>query len=69
MPRAVHGDEWSTRGFGGVSPQSYEAFSLEEAPTFGRGSSLKTYMKLGIVQTARPLNSDLAQRARISTSD
>jgi hypothetical protein len=21
----------------GVSPQSYEAFSLEEAPTFGRG--------------------------------
>ena len=26
--------------FGGVSPQAVKAFSLEEAPTFGRGSSL-----------------------------
>jgi phage shock protein PspC (stress-responsive transcriptional regulator) len=26
--------------FGGVSPQAFKAFSLEEAPTFGRGSSL-----------------------------
>ncbi len=28
------------RGFGGMCPQSNLAFSLEEAPTFGRGSSL-----------------------------
>jgi hypothetical protein len=26
--------------FGGMSPQAYLAFSLEEAPTCGRGSSL-----------------------------
>jgi hypothetical protein len=40
MPRAVHGDEWTIQGFGGVNSRSREAFSLEEAPTFGRGSSL-----------------------------
>ena len=40
-PRAVHGDEWPIQGFGSVSPRSYGAFSLEEAPTFGRGSSLR----------------------------
>jgi hypothetical protein len=28
------------RGFGGMCPQFNLAFSLEEAPTFGRGSSL-----------------------------
>ena len=28
-------------GFGGVSPQAFKAFSLEEAPTFGRSSSLR----------------------------
>ena len=27
-------------GFAGVSAQAFKAFSLEEAPTFGRGSSL-----------------------------
>jgi hypothetical protein len=40
MPRAVHGDEWPIQGFGAASPQSDEAFSLEEAPPGGRGSSL-----------------------------
>jgi hypothetical protein len=30
----------ATIGFGGVSHQADEAFSFEEAPTFGRGSSL-----------------------------
>jgi hypothetical protein len=39
MPRALHGDEWSTLVWG-VNPQAFKAFSLEEAPTFGRGSSL-----------------------------
>ena len=29
------------RGFGGMCPQFNLAFSLEEAPTFDRGSSLK----------------------------
>jgi hypothetical protein len=29
--------------FGGVSPQAFKVFSLEEAPTFGRGFSLKAY--------------------------
>jgi hypothetical protein len=28
--------------FGGASPQAFKAFSLEEAPTFGRGSSLRS---------------------------
>ena len=46
MPRAVHGDEWPMlvwgrhpKGFLGLSPQANSAFSLEEAPTCGRGSS------------------------------
>ncbi len=30
------------RGYGGMCPQFNLAFSLEEAPTFGRGSSLNT---------------------------
>ena len=42
MPRAAHGDEWPQRGFGGMCPQFNLAFSLEEAPTFGRGSLLDT---------------------------
>jgi len=42
MPRAVHGDEWPC-WFGGVSPQAYSAFSSEEAPTCGRGSSLSLF--------------------------
>jgi hypothetical protein len=36
---AVHGDEWP-QGVWGMCPQFNLAFSLEEAPTFGRGSSL-----------------------------
>jgi hypothetical protein len=54
MPRAVHGDEWPTRHkhggqvrFGGVGPQANAAFSLEEAPTFGRGSSLNSKINRG----------------------
>ena len=35
----MHGDEWPIREFGGVSPKFCEAFSLEEAPTVGQGSS------------------------------
>jgi hypothetical protein len=31
----MNGQYW----FGGVNPQAFKAFSLEEAPTFGRGSS------------------------------
>lgn len=38
MPRAMHGDEWHCK-YGGVSLQSYKAFSLEEAPPCGRASS------------------------------
>lgn len=38
MPRAVRGDEWPL-GVWGQSPQLELAFSLEEAPTCGRGSS------------------------------
>jgi hypothetical protein len=45
MPRAVHGDEWP-KGFGGMRPQSNLAFSLEEAPTFGRGSSLDLRIRM-----------------------
>jgi hypothetical protein len=30
--------------YGGMCPQSNLAFSLEEAPTFGRGSSLRPYL-------------------------
>ena len=41
MPRAVHGYEWHVKVWG-VSPHTYEAFSLEEAPTCGRGSSPNT---------------------------
>ena len=36
----------ANRGFGSVCPQAYEAFSLEEAPTFGRDSSLKKEAKI-----------------------
>ena len=39
IPRAFHGDEWSV-GVWGSEPQAYEAFSKEEAPPCGRGSSL-----------------------------
>jgi len=44
MARALYGDEWP-KGFGGGAPIIKQAFSLEEAPTFGRGSSL-VHLKL-----------------------
>ena len=40
MSRALHGYEWPKRGSGSASPQAFMAFSSEEAPTYGRGSSL-----------------------------
>ena len=40
IPRAFHEDEWPV-GVWGSEPQAYEAFSKEEAPFCGRGSSLK----------------------------
>jgi len=40
IPRAFHEDEWPV-GVWGSEPQAYEAFSKEEAPPCGRGSSLK----------------------------
>lgn len=45
MPRAVRGDEWHLRVWG-MNPQSYESFSLEEAPTFGRASSHDGVVKI-----------------------
>jgi hypothetical protein len=52
MPRAVERKLWTgmngPRGFGGMCPQFNLAFSLEEAPTFGQGSSLiRKYMLQG----------------------
>ena len=41
MPRALLGDEWLV-GVWGHSPQLKIAFSFEEAPAFGRGSSRRT---------------------------
>ena len=40
IPRAFQEDEWPV-GVWGSEPQAYEAFSKEEAPPCGRGSSLK----------------------------
>jgi hypothetical protein len=44
MPRAIARKQCTgmngPRGFGGMCPQFNLAFSLEEAPTFGQGSSL-----------------------------
>jgi hypothetical protein len=44
MPRALQGDEWSMLVWG-REPQDFKAFSLEEAPTLGRGSSLHIYVR------------------------
>ena len=46
MPLAVHGDEWHINIWGMI-PQYNEAFSLEEAPPCGRGSSLVAFIMQG----------------------